>query len=122
MQLLQYTNRLLLACDEASSRFFDMRERDAVPDFYNQVKPYADDMRELLLEWQGLAHHWISAHQPKYMHKQQIDHAVDGMEQFFVQSFYKETSKKRFLQSIEAAKYTLTTLERYLQEGETDAK
>lgn len=120
MQLLQYTTRLLLACEEASSRFFDMRERNAEPDFYGQVKPYADEMHELLLHWQQLAHQWIEDTGPKYMHKQQIDHAVDAMEQFFVQSFYKQTSKKRFLQSIEAVKYTLTTLKRYLQEGENN--
>lgn len=121
MQLLQHTTKLLLACDEASSRFFEMREQNATPDFYAQVKPYADEMRELLLDWQQLAYQWISDKQPKYMHIQQVDHAVDAMEQFFVQSFYKETSKKRFLQSIDAVKYTLTTLKRYLQEGETNA-
>ena len=31
------------------------------------------------------------------------------MMQFFVQSFYKETSKKRFIQTIQAAQYTLQT-------------
>ncbi len=36
------------------------------------------------------------------MHKQQIEMLVDAMDQFVVQSFYKETSKKRFIQSIQS--------------------
>ena len=118
MELLTMTTKLLAACDEAVARFYDMRERDADPDFFNDVKPYADDMRALLVSWQQLAHEWIAAERPKYMHTQQIDYARDAMEQFFVQSFYKATSKKRLIQSIESTKYTLATLKRYIEEGD----
>ncbi|WP_431029918.1 YppE family protein [Lysinibacillus sp. LZ02] len=118
MELLEITAKLLDACDQAIHRFYDMRERDMEPDFFNEVKPYADDMRTQLQQWQQLAYEWIVAKQPKYMHKQQIDHAYDAMEQFFVQSFYKQTSKKRFIQSVESTKYTLISLKRYVEEGE----
>ncbi|KGR81666.1 YppE family protein [Lysinibacillus odysseyi] len=117
MELLAMTTRLLVVCDEATVRFYDMRERQAEPDFFNEVKPYADEIRALLETWQQLAYEWIAANQPKYMHKQQIDHARDAMEQFVVQSFYKATSKKRLIQSIESTKYTLGTLKRYVEEG-----
>ena len=118
MELLTMTNELLTACDEATARFYDMRERDIEPDFFADVKPYADNMRALLVTWQQLAHEWITANRPKHMHTQQIDHARDAMEQFFVQSFYKATSKKRLIQSIESTKYTLTILKRYVEEGD----
>ena len=104
------TQKLLAACDEASERFYKMREEDRSPDFYNEVKPYADEMHETLKLWKAEAYAFIEQKQPKYVHKVQIDNAIDAMEQFFVQSFYKETSKKRFLQSITAVKYTLDTL------------
>jgi len=43
------------------------------------------------------------------------------MEQFVVQSFYKETSKKRFLDAIHSTSYTLKIFERLVKEGEKDA-
>ena len=122
MDLQVMTANLLDACEQAIERFYDMRERNAEPDFFNEVKPYADNMRTQLQIWRELAYEWIIVNQPKYMHKQQIDHAFEAMEQFFVQSFYKATSKKRFIQSVQSTKYTLTTLIRYVEEGQSDAK
>lgn len=43
------------------------------------------------------------------------------MEQFVVQSFYKETSKKRFLDAIHSTFYTLKNFERLLKEVVQDA-
>lgn len=117
MDLQVLTANLVEACNQAIERFYDMRERDAEPDFFNDVKPYADNMHTQLQIWRELAYKWITANQPKYMHKQQIDHACDAMEQFFVQSFYKATSKKRFIQSVQSTMYTLTTFKRYVEEG-----
>jgi len=55
------------------------------------------------------------------MHTQQIASVVESMEQFVVQSFYKETSKKRFLDAIHSTSYTLKIFERLVKEGEKDA-
>ena len=122
VQLIEQTTKLVTECDEAINRFYKMRELDAVPDFFEQVKPYADELHEFIGQWQQLAHMWIADNKPKYMHRIQIDNAVDAMEQFIVQSFYKETSKKRFIQSVQSVHYTLTTFIRYLKEGEGNAQ
>jgi hypothetical protein len=122
MQLTNQTTTLLVECDEAINRFYKMRELDAVPDFFEQVKPHADHIHALIKEWQQEANAWIRTTKPKYMHTQQIDNAADAMEQFVVQSFYKETSKKRFIQSVQSVHYTLSTFLRYLKEGEGDAQ
>lgn len=53
------------------------------------------------------------------MHESQIQNVVDAMNQFVVQSFYKETSKKRFIQSVQSVHYTLSFFLRYL-EGESE--
>jgi hypothetical protein len=55
------------------------------------------------------------------MHTQQIASAVESMEQFVVQSFYKETSKKRFLDAIHSTSYTIKIFERLVREEEADA-
>lgn len=121
MQLKELTNYLIEQCDEAQTRFFRMRDLNATPDFFSEVKPHADLVHEQLLKWQQLAKEWRSDLKPKYMHNQQIDQVVDAMDQFIVQSFYKETSKKRFIQSVHSVHYTLSTFIRYLEEGERDA-
>lgn len=118
MQLMTETNRLLEECQLSQDRFFEMRRLDKEPDFFLEVKPYADIVHKEIKIWQQHAHEWIQNYQPKNLYAQQIDHAADAMEQFVVQSFYKGTSKKRFIQSIQSTHYTLSIVKRKLEEGE----
>lgn len=120
MQLIEQTNDLIKECDASIDRFYKMRELDASPNFFDVVKPYADNINSLLNEWQQNANHWILEKQPKYMHKQQVANVVEAMNQFIVQSFFKETSKKRFTQSVQSVHYTLSTFKRYLEEDPDD--
>ena len=122
MQLKQQTIQLIEECDMAVSRFYRMRELDKAPDFFAEVKPHADQIRSQLQQYQQNMERWIETERPKHVRIQQIDHAVDAMEQFIVQSFYKETSKKRFIQSVQSVHYTFSSVLRYLEEGEADAK
>ncbi|EFI69940.1 YppE family protein [Lysinibacillus sp. HST-98] len=121
MLVIQQTSKLIDECDQCVSRFWQMREEDRTPDFFQEVKPHADVIHQLLKEWQQEANKWIQKNRPKYMHTQQIASAVESMEQFVVQSFYKETSKKRFLDAIHSTSYTLKIFERLVKEGEKDA-
>nr|WP_313470252.1 YppE family protein [Lysinibacillus sp.] len=121
MLVIQQTAQLIDECEHSVSRFWQMREEDRTPDFFQEVKPHADKIHQLLKEWQQEANKWIEQNRPKYMHTQQIASAVESMEQFVVQSFYKETSKKRFLDAIHSTSYTLKIFERLVREGETDA-
>lgn len=116
MQLMNETNQLIKECGQSLERFQEMRRLDKEPDFYKEVKPHADTIHALIKQWQQAAHEWILAQQPKNLYTQQIDHAADAMEQFVVQSFYKGTSKKRFIQSIQSAEYTLSILKRKIEE------
>jgi len=118
--VIQQTSKLIDECDRCVSRFWQMREEDRTPDFFQEVKPHADKIHQLLKEWQQEANKWIQENRPKYMHTQQIASTVESMEQFVVQSFYKETSKKRFLDAIHSVSYTLKIFERLVKEIETD--
>lgn len=110
MDLKQQSQTLYMECGACLDRFKRMREQDAEPDFFQDVKPYADRWHAAIDEWQEAALAFIRKERPKYVHKLQIDNAAEGMGQVFVQSFYKETSKKRFVQTIQAAQYTIQTL------------
>ncbi|WP_378156117.1 YppE family protein [Chungangia koreensis] len=123
MSLKQLTIKLFNECEECLNRHKRMREEDRSPDFFGEVKPHVDHFHAKIDEWEKQSKEWIASYRPKHVRVQQIDHAVDMMKQFLVQSFYKETGKKRFVQSIQAVQYTLETLLRAIrEEGEDDQK
>lgn len=109
MRLAEKCEILLAVCKECRQRHTDMREQNREPDFFNEVKPYADKYHALIDEWAEDAYEWIREEKPKYTHPAQIANLTDAMKQFIVQSFYKKTGLKRFQQSIQSAEYTLKT-------------
>ena len=122
LSLLELSKQLLKECDESITRFHLYREKDMDPDFFQDVKPHAYYIDEVLLEWEQLVRHWIQVKRPKYVHPSQIDSLLESMKQFIVQSYYKGTSKKRFLQSVHSSKYTLETIIQAIKEvGDSDA-
>lgn len=120
MLLIEQTKKLLNECEASTNRFFKMRELDASPHFFEEVKPYADEIQSFLINWQRQMNDWIVQQKPKYLRSEQVNNVVDAMNQFVVQSFYKETSKKRFTDSIRSVEYTLKVVLRNLEEGDSD--
>ena len=116
MNLYTLTNELLQNIQAAVKRYEKMREFDLDPDFFAEVKPYADEFLVRLKTWQELAEKYVADYAPKYFHRMQILNIIDAMEQLIVQSFYKKTSKKRFLDSARSIEYSLGKLKRYLEE------
>ncbi|PIC75405.1 YppE family protein [Sporosarcina sp. P17b] len=110
MNKITDTKLLLTICDECEQRFYRMRETDHEPDFFGEVKPYADRSHKAIADWADEMKVWIKKEKPLYVHEVQIDSLKDSMTQFVVQSFYKATGKKRFILSIRAARYTLQTV------------
>lgn len=120
MSLEEKCRILLSVCGECLERHTMMRKQDREPDFFEEVKPYADKYHTLLDEWAAESYEWIKTAKPKYVHPAQIETLTDGMKQFIVQSFYKKTGLKRFVLSIRSAEYTLKTYLDALEEaGET---
>ncbi|MEZ7171587.1 YppE family protein [Sporosarcina sp. OR05] len=116
------TVRLLAVCEECITRHAAMRELDREPDFFNEVKPYADTNHKLLDDWSDEMRQLIRTEKPKYVHLQQIESLNDSMKQFIVQSFYAKTGKKRFILSINSAMYTLKTVIDALQSEQGDGQ
>lgn len=110
MHLIEGTEQLLTVCRECLERHTVMREQNREPDFFEEVKPYADRTHALLDEWTNNILEWIKVAKPLYVHPHQIDSMNDSMKQFIVQSFYPKTGKKRFVLSIHSAEYTLKTI------------
>ncbi|WP_339250047.1 YppE family protein [Sporosarcina sp. FSL W8-0480] len=122
MNLIERTERLLSVCEECLPRLLAMRETEREPDFFTEVKPYADENHKLLDEWTEEMKEYIRTEKPRYVHIQQIDSLNDSMKQFIVQSFYAKTGKKRFVLSINSATYTLKTVLEALQSERGDSE
>lgn len=119
LTLLEKTERLLSVCEECMERLPAMREQDREPDFFTEVKPYADINHKLLDDWTEEVRKLIREERPKYVHLHQIESLNESMKQFIVQSFYAKTGKKRFVLSINSATYTLrTVLDELQRKGE----
>ena len=119
MTLSEQTKMILIESQYCISRHQEMRDSDITPDFFSVVKPHADHWHAFLINWRELANIWIIENRPKHMRIQQIDAAIEAFNQYVVQSFYKETGKKRFAQSIQSTCYTLQTFIHAIeQEGE----
>lgn len=118
--LKQLTEQLYAECDLSWNRFMTMREENREADFFQEVKPYADNIQQKLIQWKSLSNDFIQTYKPKYVHMVQVNNASDAIEQFVVQSFYIKTSKKRFYQSIQSVKYTCETYIRALEAVEND--
>ena len=108
--LIEKTELLLSVCEECLERLSTMRELDREPDFFAEVKPYADKNHRLLDEWTEEIRTLIRETKPKYVHLHQIESLNESMKQFIVQSFYQKTGKKRFVLSINSATYTFRTV------------
>ena len=116
MTLYKLTTELVENTEEAVARYEKMRELDLDPDFFAEVKPYTDEFMLRLNAWASEARTYVKQYEPKYFHEMQILNIMDAMEQFIIQSFYKKTSKKRFMDSSRSIHYSLSKLKRYLEE------
>ncbi len=121
MSLKEKCEILLSVCVDCRERHTNMRAENREPDFFTEVKPYADKYHTLLDEWAEESYEWIKVAKPKYTHPSQIANLTDAMKQFIVQSFYPKTGLKRFAQSIQSAEYTLKTfLDALEKEGKSN--
>jgi hypothetical protein len=109
-QLVSKTKVLLRYIEEANNRFFIVKESGKKPEFYTEVKPFADEVGNLLNEWVQLAENWVSRYKPKNIHRQQIDSTRENIELVSIQSFYPESSRVRFVNYISSINYVLTTI------------
>ncbi|MBP2241335.1 hypothetical protein J2Z40_001897 [Cytobacillus eiseniae] len=120
-QFLQLTHTLLTYLETLSNRFVKAKETGEKGDFYEEVKPFADEVKEINDKWQMEAEKWIKTDKPKNIHMQQIDSTYEHVEILSVQAFFPDTSRSRFNSSIVSARYVLNNIIYLLtkEEGES---
>ncbi|OQP05888.1 hypothetical protein B1690_10445 [Geobacillus sp. 46C-IIa] len=109
-QLHEYNERLLAIARRA-------RARNQEPDFFAEVKPFAEEVQAAAERWKAAAFRWIRQAQPKYVHERQIEAAVDQMAKLSVEAFYPSVPERRIKQYSQSVAYTLALVRERL--GET---
>ena len=109
-QLLDYNQKIVAISRQA-------HERKREPDFFAEVKPFADQVKQLLDDWKQIAISWVKKAQPKHIHEIQIETVGENIEKISVEAFYPSVSERRIKQFCRSVEYTLSlVLERLEQE------
>ncbi|PLR77178.1 DUF1798 domain-containing protein [Bacillus sp. V3-13] len=108
--LYELTSQLLSYVEEASARFQEIKSSGIEADFYGEVKPFADKVKELNDNWKQEAIAWLKETAPKNLHLNQIEATSDHIEVISVQAFFPQTSRKRFIDQLQSVKYVLANI------------
>ncbi|WP_243386648.1 YppE family protein [Bacillus kexueae] len=120
--IIPLTIWLLDKVEESKLRFEHTKREEKSFSFYEEVKPYCDEVHQTLQEWEVLAYQFIKQYHPKYVTKTQIEMCKEHIEQISVQSFYYQTSLKRFKDATQSAIFILETLIERAKEKEPTGK
>lgn len=104
------TRECLKLNEEAALIFQEARESGMKGDFFSQVKPFADKMKEAAEQWGQEAIHWIEERRPKHLHAIQISNTVENLQMVSVRCHFPETSLKKFNSHIQSNDYILRSL------------
>ncbi|WP_066047661.1 YppE family protein [Robertmurraya korlensis] len=110
--LYEYTRQI-------EDKFLSVKMSGEKGDFFTQVKPFADEVKEAVDLWKKEASIWIVKNRPKNLHESQIDSAAEQMEMISVQAFYPETSRTRFINYLQSVRFVLTLLRANIDKYQT---
>lgn len=110
-KLRELTLRLRELNQNAHQQFSERtQEANYQVDFYNDVKPFADKVQELIDVWRPLAEAWVKRSKPKYVFPIQIKDTYDNLSIVCVTAFQKDTRKRRFYETIKSIDYVLENM------------
>ena len=110
-RLIALTDALLTYNALARDQFMNRTRKDGYTvDFYGEVKPFADEVLNLVDEWKPLVLEWIASDRPLYVHPKQINDTYDNLTIISVTAFQKDTRRKRFLETVTSIEFVLKTI------------
>ena len=113
-ELMHLTNQLLVKVSEAEEIYRQAREEEQTFDFYQVVKPYADEVKELTDRWAALAGKWQRETKPRQISPLQIQNTHNNLLQVSVHCHIPQSSKSRFIKHCHAAAYVLEQVKKEL--------
>ncbi|HLU23723.1 MAG TPA: YppE family protein [Bacillaceae bacterium] len=121
-ELKLYTSELYQLNEQANEIFIKSKKTGEKGDFYTQVKPFADKIKEICDVWEPAATNWIMIHKPKNLYPMQIKNTAENIQMVSIRAFFPDTSLKRFNDHIQSNQYILKRfldiLNDYLKTGD----
>lgn len=106
-QLEQLTLDLIDLNQTAKKRFEYTKQSSVMADFYQEIKPFVDQVKEVSETWGVVARNCLSSVRPTHIHLSQIDNTIEHMQTVAVQSFIPTASRTRFLNVVNSVDYIL---------------
>lgn len=110
VQLKHLTEELITLCKEVLHRFEETKETRIECDFYHEVLPFSNRVKETLDIWEQEVTKWIKASHPRNLNLNQIESLKEQLEMLAVQAFSPTTSKARFMHTLHSVDYVLKTV------------
>jgi hypothetical protein len=109
-KLKSITTELLQLLEYIKVKYETVKENGKEGDFFLEVRPFAERVKQLLDQWHSLAIHYIQLEQPLYLNESQLITTYDHIEKLSIQCFYPKTSRKLFLNSTRSAQFVLESI------------
>lgn len=106
-EALQLTNKLISLCQKADQIYENVRSTGKEKDFFDEVKPFADEVHQTCLEWADLMKGWMEDESFKHLFPQQVDQTAQNLSDVAVQAFFPKTSYKRFKSHVQSIQFIL---------------
>ncbi|MCR6106625.1 YppE family protein [Salipaludibacillus agaradhaerens] len=111
-QLMKDTNKLKILNEQAYHLYHTFAQTEKEADFFHDVKPFADKVKNALKSWKPMVLKWIGKERPSYLHAEQIDQLEDNFEILAVTCFQKDAKKKKIMEQYKSIEYTLSLVEK----------
>ena len=118
-ELVYLTKKLLGYHKDILKKFEETRETGREGDFFQEVMPFSDQVKDTMDRWKKEVLIWIGIRQPRNIHVQQIESVIEQLEMIAIQAFFVQTSRTRFINTASSVEYVLTAV---LLEAESDHK
>ncbi|WP_428910455.1 DUF1798 family protein [Niallia sp. Krafla_26] len=109
-QLKHLTEELLTFCKEILHNFEEAKEARIEGDFYRDVLPFSNRVKETLNVWEQEVMQWMKSCTPRNLNEKQIKSIKEQLEILTVQAFFPTTSKTRFIHTLHSVEYVLKTV------------
>jgi hypothetical protein len=107
--LLEYNHRMLVIAEQT-------QHSSNESDFFDTVKPFADEVKQVTDTWKAIALQWVHHEKPKHIYPLQIEAVSENIEKLSVEIFYPTVKLHRIKQLHQSIEYTLMLIIERLQE------
>lgn len=108
--LLELTTELRQINNHIKNQFEQTNSLQKTADFYNEIKPYVDEVKEKSEQWGRVARQWIMESHPPKIHTNQVKHTVENIQYASIQSFFPTTNRAKFLNYVRSIDFVLTII------------